>query len=505
MQVKRDWDDGEAEDERLVNRIHDEPTILAYSGGKGKAEEASAAAHVSRTLRRKENVHESGVSTAFEEGSKEGLCRATPTCCVVGLLLFSLLASLAVWLDPSLSDSLPSSKLGGTDLAPQEDAIGNTTIQVVAANDSSLAAEGLPTNAITFIEDGNDGDDDKGFWRNVTCLGDDADVRIVIKYNQSWCLDTQGIWRYSKDAKSSHFRRRTSEGIARCLANKHILFIGDSRTRYQYLSLANVLAHRVFPRAKESISNRSRSNRFHGLMRKTSDLNKFFRLSNRLLRTDSSEEMCNCYFVDPGTNEMMTSPGAAKVTNTNNGGAAAHEPRENRFFTAQTEYGKVHLTYIISHLDSCRLDLGYPPFNLADPFCEVGNCATSAIEQEVSFNNVSGCLRNLTREFERRIGTPITHAFVTTGWGHKDIGCAVVENAVESFVQSWVMTPPVHLVPKSMLIETPSSQSCDVPIFDRWNVTDVGMRDLYFDNVHPWSSANEEFNHMLLDLVCGDQ
>ena len=36
--------------------------------------------------------------------------------------------------------------------------------------------------------------------------------------------------------------RRTRRGVDRCLAHKHIVLIGDSRVRYQYMSLASYLA-----------------------------------------------------------------------------------------------------------------------------------------------------------------------------------------------------------------------------------------------------------------------
>jgi len=48
-------------------------------------------------------------------------------------------------------------------------------------------------------------------------------------------------------------------------------------------------------------------------------------------------------------------------------------------------------------------------------------------------------------------------------------------------------------------------QSCDPPRLKRWDVTDRILRPLFYvDGAHVGPNINEEFNHMLLDLICKD-
>jgi len=44
-----------------------------------------------------------------------------------------------------------------------------------------------------------------------------------------------------------HLKRYTAEEAGQCLKDKHLLFIGDSLTRYQYLSLAYFIEHKKWP------------------------------------------------------------------------------------------------------------------------------------------------------------------------------------------------------------------------------------------------------------------
>ena len=67
----------------------------------------------------------------------------------------------------------------------------------------------------------------------------------------SWCLDTSGTPRFigagsddihrTKDGTVAEKKYRNHAGFEKCLANKHIIIMGDSRVRYQYMALAHFL------------------------------------------------------------------------------------------------------------------------------------------------------------------------------------------------------------------------------------------------------------------------
>lgn len=64
----------------------------------------------------------------------------------------------------------------------------------------------------------------------------------------------QVVWKMRHDGSreltlphTCRLKRYTAQQASRCLQNKHLLFIGDSLTRYQYLSLAYFLEHKHWP------------------------------------------------------------------------------------------------------------------------------------------------------------------------------------------------------------------------------------------------------------------
>lgn len=57
-----------------------------------------------------------------------------------------------------------------------------------------------------------------------------------------WCMDDNGTPRYIGNVKldalsNNNIRRYNYQGFEKCLANKTIVFVGDSRVRYQFMSL----------------------------------------------------------------------------------------------------------------------------------------------------------------------------------------------------------------------------------------------------------------------------
>jgi hypothetical protein len=66
------------------------------------------------------------------------------------------------------------------------------------------------------------------------------------KLAPSWCRDDDGTARFVGDAEADgngivHKMHCDWKGFEQCLANKTVLFIGDSRVRHQFMALADFL------------------------------------------------------------------------------------------------------------------------------------------------------------------------------------------------------------------------------------------------------------------------
>ena len=323
------------------------------------------------------------------------------------------------------------------------------------------------------------------YWFEPNC----SHYNQVQANNSDWCLDSEMKWRYRKNNPL----RRTLLGAQQCLAQKHLLFIGDSRTRFQYLSLATFLTQGLFPVCKEGNIQNDRVAFCNLLKDGFAGWRKFYKETNQILSTADSNESCYCY-----------RPERWNV-------ALIDYMTENRFLTVQTRFGTIHITYLQSFVNKCMLDLSFPPFNEGVRSCEPGDCYFFPFSNEKNNNtrmhseyriNVTETLWNVTRKFI----PPVTHAFVTTGWKQLDIGCELRRWQNETGIPTWMISGPER---KGLNWDIPNinpKQSCNVAVFDRTTMTiGVDKSTLYHDSVHVSSSINEEYNHVLFDLVCPEK
>ena len=107
-----------------------------------------------------------------------------------------------------------------------------------------------------------------------------------------------------------------------------------------------------------------------------------------------------------------------------------------------------------------------------------------------------------------------THVFAQVGWGqyldNKEFGCVL-----DSFCRqnpgveaAFVITHPemraswdTHL--RRHQGDSLPEQGCNASIFDRSTST-IGVPNSWFlDHIHVQSIVNQEFNHMMLDKICG--
>ena len=112
--------------------------------------------------------------------------------------------------------------------------------------------------------------------------------------NGTWRLDDRG---YTYDVEACALVRPTSAAVRQCLAGRHLLFIGDSLSRYLYLTLAHLLVHDVWPDdASLAAGNASVCHEMTWLpvaraLKRRDEWNVYFEGTNAALR---GLELCDC-------------------------------------------------------------------------------------------------------------------------------------------------------------------------------------------------------------------
>lgn len=295
-------------------------------------------------------------------------------------------------------------------------------------------------------------------------------------YSFDWCYDHSKKWRYLKLGNM----RRTTLGIQQCLANKHVLMIGDSRVRYQYLSLAYALVRGDFPHKQEcngSVPHKWIKALYNG----DGNWSHFYNLTNHHLSTNVSREVCFCY------RQGLFGRGEAV--------------RENRFLRVDTEKGQIHLTYLQSLTDGIHLHPNFPPLSYGPLACSPGECGSSNSNfsslQEKKVN-----VSQLLEQFIDRFIPSVTHVFAASGWSQNDIGCDLTNLTKRTGIRTWAINGPAPRALNPFIPAQAPKQSCGVLIFDRTTMS-TGVPQCFFqDAVHVRSSLNEEYNHLLLNEVC---
>ena len=173
---------------------------------------------------------------------------------------------------------------------------------------------------------------------------------------ENWCMDTNKIPRYLGDEQQSMVTRTsiqhyTHEGYEKCLAKKTVVFIGDSRVRYQFMHLASFLNSKKRMKCEDYLTIIDDSNitftpdpecflineRFRNL-----DWPAWYTESTNALGTTNSSSvkanLCDCYRVE--------------------------DNYENRFIKRSTPYGEINLIYISSFENWMRFNENYPPLEI---------------------------------------------------------------------------------------------------------------------------------------------
>ena len=313
-----------------------------------------------------------------------------------------------------------------------------------------------------------------------------------------WCLDDEQMPRYFGDQglrSDGTLTYHTHAGYHRCLANKNILFIGDSRVRYQYMHLASFLkSGGAFMRCSDTspvadeecylIHEKMYSHRL------SSDGWKlWYQNTTKMLNEEGLQaSICDC------DRPLDSFPSFT---------------HENRFTTTRTPYGYVNLIYLQSYQDLIRIHRGFPPFAAGpgfttEPPCVPGYCDSL---DDAYVGNLTSTLDTLIP----LLG--VTHAFVNLGWEHlypafpsqSELSCDLLE------VQTRHPGVRIHLIShppqrKRRNIKHPTYEllKCGVDVLDRTSLTYQVPKRWYWDENHVLGVLNREYNHLLVNKVCPD-
>jgi len=326
---------------------------------------------------------------------------------------------------------------------------------------------------------------------------------------KGWCLDADRVPRYVDGGKPPSFiRHYNHKGYEKCLAGKTLVFIGDSRVRYQFMHLASYLVSKRFMRCQDlhSLNNKSGllpdpecyliDHENHQRM-SGKDWNSWYQKSTAMLEscgddnTQQQESLCDCYRPNPFQPQQTF---------------------ENRFIKQATPNGEVNLVYLQNFENLIRIDADFPPFSSYFPSSSSKRCTVGECGPGNRNNEFQGNLTATLEEVLPLLNT--THAFVNLGWSHlfglaaqSEFSCVIPEferHHPDMKVNLISHVPNQGYKGKS----TPYNFSyakemkCASGVIDRYGAAENVPTNWYWDNQHVLGILNEEYNHQLVEKIC---
>ena len=320
----------------------------------------------------------------------------------------------------------------------------------------------------------------------------------------NWCLDNDQTPRYVGNIEwpPKMIQHYTHDGYDKCLAKKTIVFIGDSRVRYQFMNLAAFLKSKRFMKCEDYTNiNISQAipepecylinEKSHARMN-AKDWTSWYEQSTISLDSNETSEsqqigLCDCFrghhFV-------------------------ARTTYENRYIKRATRFGETTLIYLQNFQNLIRIDKEYPPFAPFLPTpkrCKTGKCGDG-----YRTNAFEGDLNATLWDILPQLNT--THAFISLGWEdfarfqqQSDFTCVMrdFERSYPDIKLFLISHPPstaalddtVHYFDATKL-------KCDANVLDRTSVNAKVPRNWYWDKFHVLSILNEEYNHQMVEKIC---
>mmetsp|Transcript_5565 Transcript_5565/g.12678 ORF Transcript_5565/g.12678 Transcript_5565/m.12678 type:complete len:381 (-) Transcript_5565:129-1271(-) len=322
-----------------------------------------------------------------------------------------------------------------------------------------------------------------------------------------WCMDDEMMPRYvgENSEQSTDVQLYTHEGYNKCLANKTVVFIGDSRVRYQYMHLAGYLKSKQFMKCDDQSP-------YH---------------------PENTSNDPECYLIDyesHGGRDWFTwyKESLTMLTDLNNNASSTAEAQqdslcdcfrgggptgsyENRYTRRRTQYGEINLIYLQSSTGTVFVNQEFPPFNSFDSTSPT-RCMPGECSPQNRNNTFTGDVKAALWDILPRLNA--THAFINLGWKHKFPFRA--QSEFTCVMKEYMQAHPnikLHLMshpPKSLDIPNPlkdfdaNNLKCgdDVGVLDRSIVNEDVPIFWYWDSMHVLSILNEEYNHQLIKKIC---
>mmetsp|Transcript_9921 Transcript_9921/g.14722 ORF Transcript_9921/g.14722 Transcript_9921/m.14722 type:complete len:418 (+) Transcript_9921:88-1341(+) len=325
----------------------------------------------------------------------------------------------------------------------------------------------------------------------------------------NWCIDNDQTPRYVGNIEwpPRMIQHYTHEGYDKCLAEKTIVFIGDSRVRYQFMNLAAFLKFKRFMKCHDYININQEPTHYdpecylidhkdRGQLDQKMEWRgwtPWYQQSTILLDSNEVEYqqsgLCDCFRLPSGrVNPKQT--------------------YENRYIKRSTRFGETNLIYLQNFENLIRLNQEYPPFSPFLPTqkrCKPGECGSGN-----RTNAFEGDLNATLWNMLPRLNT--THAFVNLGWEHtaefqqqSDFSC-VIRDFERHFpdIKLFLIShpPPTNDLDDPVHHFDATKLKCDANVLDRSIVNKNVPKDWYWDTQHVLSILNEEYNHQMVEKIC---
>ena len=319
---------------------------------------------------------------------------------------------------------------------------------------------------------------------------------------QNWYLDTSKTPRYVRGEEQSMIPRTSIQlynhkGYQHCLANKTVVFIGDSRVRYQFMHLASFLHTQKRMKCWDYFAIMSDNNITFTPDPECLSINEGFQRQER-------KRGWTAWYQD--STDLLGTQSSLKENEANLCDCDRSEDKryENRFIRRSTPFGDIHLIYIQTTMNLMTFNEDFPPFSSYAPSpkrCNTGECG-GVNRNDVFEGNLNETLWKILPQLNA------THAFVNVGWERapgQDYSCELQEfeqnhPEIKTFM---ITTPPEtkHLE-NDPYFHFPKNLKCKCNILDRTGMNKNVPGYWYWDRVHVDSILNEAYNDLAIQQIC---
>ena len=311
----------------------------------------------------------------------------------------------------------------------------------------------------------------------------------------------------------------THDGVQKCLANKTIIFIGDSRVRYQWMNLASFLKTKRFMKCEDDYNAQEPDEECLLIMHtKVGAWSDWYNISTRML-TDDDVNVNNHTQLGSIYDENQTALCDCSRPDKRGIQWQSHNI-ENRYVQRNTQHGQINLVYLLNFVNLVQFGEDFPPyssFDFSPKCCKPGgkcgrliNAADVPCKNAFSGNTNTSLWEAVPQFFSNYHNL---HLFVNLGWEkhndlqkQSDLSCSLQEfgrmyQAVKPYL---ISHPPTrHNVKDPSVLFDASKVKCNKDLlFDRTTINKNVPLEWYLDDVHLNSILNREYNQQLMRILC---